>query len=547
MKQASLLLLVVAFAFAVSPLYAEVWVMATGHTHTYYSDGGNSIVTVGRRALATGSRFCAITDHVEAIETRKVGMLNVWQDVKFFGMADWIEDVRVGAAILHREGLDLVPGGEGALDTRPEGLMGANHVVMMGGPIAIYGQMQKLVIQSGDPDLMASRLHELASAGAVLIAAHPNCSAYKFDKALLKWVDAVEIFDGTADPLSELRVVASHPEAKSRTLAVVTGSDFHADDVSRLDTLGKAVRLKPVEMARAANPLARHIWAPVSSPKATREELIEAIKQRRTYASIAPARIVTAKTMPGGRHDTREVLGMRLDGMNWALGRSVHCLLVRRGSGDVRELEVPISVTGDTTGDFLLDFVKLPPAVLRDGSFLYLMVANQIATSGIELAPRPDIVVAKKRGFLEQAGDLLGQVAEVLNPTVSATSQEGSASPTPSSLDISGTWVGSGAYPDGSWPCRVVSSVTRRRDGTFLFITVYTWNPPGGRATVQVSRRLLDTGVVQDVARWAVSGTSPSGQSPYKTGGVLKLAPDGVLVFSHPGEPLVTQYRLCRQ
>ena len=351
--------------------------------------------------------------------------------------------------------------------------MGANHVVMMGGPIAIYGQMQKLVIQSGDPDLMASRLHELASAsGAVLIAAHPNCSAYKFDKALLKWVDAVEIFDGTADPLSELRVVASHPEAKSRTLAVVTGSDFHADNVTRLDTLGKMVRLKPVEMARAANPLARHIWAPVSSPKATREELIEAIKQRRTYASIAPARIVTAKTMPGGRHDTREVLGMRLDGMNWALGRSVHCLLVRRGSGDVRELEMPINVTGTVTGDFQLDFAKLPPAVLRDGSFLYLMVANQIATSGIELAPRPDVVVAKKRNLLQQAGDLLGQVAEVLAPTTTRSPSTAprpplnpSSPPTPpafvpipapaTALPIIATYAGELSGTSGYLPCRI--------------------------------------------------------------------------------------------
>lgn len=534
-------------AVVASPLCAEVWMKVTSHTHTLYSDGGNSILEVGRRARATGSRFCVITDHVEAIEKREKGGLNFWQPKKLFGFENWAADLNAAARELRQEGLEIVPGGEGALDTRPEGLMGANHMLMIGGKVQTYDLMRRIVIQSGDPDLMASRLRELADAsGAVLIAAHPNCTDYKFDKSLLRWVDGIEVFDGVADPMSELRTVISHPEARSRPITVVTGSDFHADGVSRLDTLARLLQRKLLDAKRSSDPMTRHTWIPVSSSSATREELTMAIRQRRAFAAIAPARFKEISTLPGGTADTREPFVAKCIGVNPVLGLYARILLVCKSDGRPIEYDVPLRTEGDLK-TLSFDFSKVPPVVLREGSFLYLMVANQIATSGIELAPRPDIVVAKKRNLLQQASDLLGQVAEVLTPTASAAPQEEPVSQTPSLLDISGTWAGSGAFPDGSWPCQIVSAVTRNRDGTFLFMTKYTWTSGGGQATVKVSRRLFDTGVVQDVTPWAVFGTSPSGQSPYKTGGVLRLTSDGVLVFSHPAEPLVTQFRLCRQ
>lgn len=400
MRKACLFALLAAF-ISISPSFGEIWVMATSHTHTISSDGTKTSLEVGRAAKTFMSRICAITDHVEGYRQKA----SLWQPSKLVGFAAWKSAFEQACTQLRGEGLELIPGGEGALNTRPDGLMGANHILMIGGATSIYEQMERIVVQSGESDLMAARLRMLADkSGAVLVAAHPKCAAYPFDKGLLKFVDAIEVFDSTADYVKELRVVVDHPEARNKPIAVTTGSDYHGDDLTRLSILGEALRVK-VPQTWGADCMSRHIWLPASSGLCT------AVKRARTYAALGKARIVSIAALPGGQHNTRNPLDVKVEGMNYLLGKSVHCLLVRRGDGKTAEWDLPISIQA-SSGNFAVDFAKLPPATLKSGSFLYLLVANQIATSGIELLPRDDIVVAKRPGLLDQIGKVASGLAE---------------------------------------------------------------------------------------------------------------------------------------
>ena len=360
-------LLMVVAVLALSVAWGQPgWVDVGTHAHSNFSDGTLSIDGVLGRFRSSGHQFVAIADHAETINSTEKKSYQLRKEV---GVDNWYAQIASHA--------DVVPGVECGL-----GAGRKSHLLNYRGRLEGYRKIVSTVEEKGesDPRGTVKYLRDLADASAVstvLIVAHPFCTFYPFTEPVYGMVDGVEVFDGIgSDPVKELKLIAMMARAYERPLTVVTGSDFHGVSIDRLSEATGDITQDRFQPA-----LERRTLVHASD----RNGIVPAIERAECYATFKRARIASASAWPGGKHDPSNIFKMSCSGMNKALGKEAFVLLVGRG-GQSMSAYAPLEWKGNSVS-LSLDLKGAPPDMVRDGAFLYLLIAGQLATSGIEVSP----------------------------------------------------------------------------------------------------------------------------------------------------------------
>lgn len=343
------------------------WVDLGNHGHTNFSDGTSTFDDLLARFHSAGHQLVGISDHAEMINSTHG---KPYQSVKEFGVNSWVSQVASYP--------DIVPGVECGL-----GVGRKTHVLFYGGFLKSYPDIVSEVEKFGEnnPREALRWLRDYADinareAGTVLIAAHPVCVFYPFTQPF-DLMDGVEVFDGiTSDPVEEIKTIARMRKARQKPLAVITGSDFHGMGISRLsEAVGDTTqdRYQPA--------LERRTFVHAIS----RDGVPRAIRDAECYAVFQYGRIVSTTAWPGGKQDPNDIFKLVCTKMNRRLGDSAFVLIVGR-NGKTVTADAPMRWSGSET-TLLLDLRGTPRDVIRDGAFMYLLIAGQLATSGVEVLP----------------------------------------------------------------------------------------------------------------------------------------------------------------
>jgi len=342
------------------------WMPVGAHYHSDFSDGTSSIDEATEYMLSGGNRYALLADHAEMI-SRTTPLTH--QSHKSSGYGPWLATTM---------GIDgCVPGLECGL-----GPSHGSHLLYYGGLSSIIGAAC-ITESSGenDPDRAFRIIRECANdSGAVLIAAHPTCVAYPF-RVLNADIDGIEVFDSFGkDAATDLYFLKDLKVARSKPMAIVTGSDYHGPDVSRLNAVGKYVAgTGNFTTATYAPWNLRRTYVDCSS----KHQIVQAIKSGRCYAAFADARITSASVCPGDKIEATQSIEIDYTGV--PIGPGIGNVIFAMGRSGANHQQN--SVTDHFDGTFRFDPTTLPPPVLKDGCYLYILIGKVIATSAIEILP----------------------------------------------------------------------------------------------------------------------------------------------------------------
>lgn len=363
------------------------WVTVGAHYHTDFSDGTTTIASATEYMISGDNRYALLADHAEMIN-RTIGMSH--QLRKECGADRWLATATAIPA--------CIPGLECGL-----GPKNGTHLLYYGGRPSYLPAIVSIVEECGvsDPATALKKIGALASVGgAVLIAAHPTCPSYPF-KILDADIDGIEVFDSFGkDAASDLYFLKKLKVARRKPMAIVTGSDYHGPNVSRLDAVGKYMAWTGNFSATLHAPWnLRHTYVDCYC----KDTVVEAIKQRRSYASFGDARITSTSAWPGDTIEATEPIEISYDGVPFGPGVGNVIFAMGKGGTDFQKN----AVTDHFAGTFRFDPMSLPAPVLKDGCYLYFLIGNVIATSAIEVLPYDKPVAPKKPSTFDKIASAL--------------------------------------------------------------------------------------------------------------------------------------------
>jgi Mg-chelatase subunit ChlD len=370
-------------------------VVVSLHHHTTFSDGTQDPGHVVAAALED-AQLVGIADHAEVVNEAKCpgGLTQVYQvGRKAVGVKAWAEEItRINE---EHERPVVIPGMELGL-LRKKGrhaLDRQSHLLVFGGSpnntgklITLYGQLiafvQSTEAMSLDPDEVGKCLERIRSVtgdAAVLIAAHPlGVPSPNFDLGPVGvfeldpgQVDGIEFFNGygsAADLLADL--VHRVRTTDGRPCVAVAGCDTHVPGPLPCDK-------QTIVLTDDADP----------------EQVVAYIGAGACYAAQDGARITHEGTnaWPGGEFRPTQPLtmGLRLPRRTAPYPAPV---VHWKAVGDDRSCE-----QGETKGTWIkgdqysttLDLrTLLSEPMLERGCYLYVVVGDRIAASGIRVLPR---------------------------------------------------------------------------------------------------------------------------------------------------------------
>ncbi|OQA51803.1 MAG: hypothetical protein BWY43_00811 [candidate division WS2 bacterium ADurb.Bin280] len=362
------------------------WMPVGAHYHSNFSDGVSSIEDATAYMISSGNRYALLSDHAEMIN-KTASMSH--QSQKMSGYGSWL------ATAMSVDG--CVPGLECGL-----GPSHGSHLLYYGGLMSAI-TVASVTAQSGEsspPEALETIEKCARESGAALIAAHPTCAAYPF-KMLDADIDGVEIFDSFGkDAATDLYFLKKLKVARIKPMAVVTGSDYHGPNVSRLNAIGKY-------LADTGN-FSATMHAPWNLRRtyvncASKHQIAEAIRSRRCYAAFADARITSASVCPGDVIEATEQIVIDYTGVPFGPGVGNVIFAVGKNGTDHQQN----AVTDHFDGTLRFDPTSLPAPVLKDGCYLYFLIGKVIGTSAIEVLPYDKPKKQKEPSTFDQVASAL--------------------------------------------------------------------------------------------------------------------------------------------
>jgi len=411
MKRSTTLTLLVVLSIA---LVAPAWcrdVVVSLHNHTQFSDGDGSLSSVCELA-GFGADVVVVNDHAEALDS-STGIFGLPKIQ--WGFDNWLDEMNK-TALSSIKGRTLIYGMELGL-----GAGRKNHMLVLaprnafddGASVWRILRDKMVTLESMNDALLANLVDEcrmiVEAAGGIAIAAHPVNKKFIFKKGAM--VDAYEVFNHGLDdsPRTFMGYVLANSGKPPVPKTVVAGTDLHflAQEIAPLRTK---------ELAYGYVPCTKRFTI-VQADDASAGAVVAAMKAHRCYAAFDDARIRSMTVMPGMSMPAEgefliEATGLKVVSEKYLYG-DVSTFFCIGPSGQIVTWDEKISYFGfgginaSCRTDFGYRFKNRQQGAWQ----MYILIADQILTSAIEVVVKAGPQVAQER---ERSGlaDFLGTLAE---------------------------------------------------------------------------------------------------------------------------------------